>query len=340
MAQPIDRLTYAAVQSARVAYFTGHYLVARRQAMARGGGEEPYTPEGGLPGAQGLRAAMRALFQQDWRNVQEGYYPLPMPLTGPAAALRQSRAYLADLPVVTARRARKGGLDVRQDVPGDDYPPYYLQNFHFQSGGWLTDDSAEIYDHQVETLFTGAADAMRRMALPPLADALGGPAARPRLLDVATGTGRFLYWLKRCLPRARVTALDLSPNYLARAKAHMPSARTVQAPAEAMPFPDGLFDGVSCIYLFHELPPKVRPRVAAEIARVLRPGGRAVIVDALQTGDRPDFDGLLEMFPRRFHEPYFTSYIREDMAALFAPLRLVSSELAFLSKVMVFDKPA
>jgi hypothetical protein len=34
-------------------------------------------------------------------------------------------------------------------------PRYYLQNFHFQSGGWMTDDSAERYDTQVEVLFNG-----------------------------------------------------------------------------------------------------------------------------------------------------------------------------------------
>jgi hypothetical protein len=33
-------------------------------------------------------------------------------------------------------------------------PRYYLQNFHFQSGGWMTEDSPERYDTQVEVLFT------------------------------------------------------------------------------------------------------------------------------------------------------------------------------------------
>jgi hypothetical protein len=39
-------------------------------------------------------------------------------------------------------------------------PRYYLQNFHFQSGGWMTDDSAERYDTQVEVLLNGTANAM------------------------------------------------------------------------------------------------------------------------------------------------------------------------------------
>ena len=47
-------------------------------------------------------------------------------------------------------------------------PDYYTQNFHYQSGGWLTEESARIYDVQVETLFFGAAGAMRRQAIPQL----------------------------------------------------------------------------------------------------------------------------------------------------------------------------
>ena len=38
----------------------------------------------------------------------------------------------------------------RSVVIGGKRPRYYLQNFHFQSGGWMTDDSASRYDTQVE----------------------------------------------------------------------------------------------------------------------------------------------------------------------------------------------
>ena len=39
---------------------------------------------------------------------------------------------------------------------------------------------------------------------------------------------------------------------------------------------------VTCVYLFHELPAGVRRAVAAEMARVLRPGGLVVLVDSVQ----------------------------------------------------------
>ena len=46
--------------------------------------------------------------------------------------------------------------------------------------------------------------------------------------------------------------------------------------------------------MFHELPPKVRRTVFREFARVLKPGGRLVLVDSLQIGDEPDYDGMAD----------------------------------------------
>ena len=56
----------------------------------------------------------------------------------------------------------------------------------------------------------------------------------------------------------------------------------------AIPLPDASQDIVTTVFLFHELPPEVRRRVAAEMARVLKPGGLLVFIDSLQMGDRPD----------------------------------------------------
>ena len=53
---------------------------------------------------------------------------------------------------------------------------------------------------------------------------------------------------------------------------------------------------------------KIRRATFGEFARVLKPGGRLVIVDSLQLGDEPDYDGMLELFPQNFHEPYYDSY--------------------------------
>jgi ubiquinone/menaquinone biosynthesis C-methylase UbiE len=107
-----------------------------------------------------------------------------------------------------------------------------------------------------------------------------------------------------------------------------------------LPVADNSQDALISTFLFHELPPKVRRVVLRECARVLKPRGRLVLVDSLQRGDRPDYDGLLEQFPQSYHEPYYRSYLDEDFAALAAGHGLVHvrNVNVFISKVMVFDK--
>src|ERR1700682_4443925 len=111
--------------------------------------------------------------------------------------------------------------------------------------------------------------------------------------------------------------------------------------AESLPVPDESQDAVTSIFLFHELPPRVRRIVLRECARVLKPGGRLVLVDSLQRGDQPDYERLLGLFPQNYHEPYYESYSTENFGALAAscgltPIRDVQT---FVSKVMVFDRP-
>lgn len=113
------------------------------------------------------------------------------------------------------------------------------------------------------------------------------------------------------------------------------------ANAESLPVPNESQDAVTSIFLFHELPPKVRRTVFRECARALKPGGRLVLVDSLQHGDEPDYEGLLDLFPQNYHEPYYRSYANEDFSALAKRCGLthIKNVKAFVSKVMVFDKP-
>jgi ubiquinone/menaquinone biosynthesis C-methylase UbiE len=137
----------------------------------------------------------------------------------------------------------------------------------------------------------------------------------------------------------------MSEAYIAEAKRHLKRQCWLDllvAKGEAIPLPDESHDAVTSIFMFHELPPKVRRIVFGEFARVLKPGGRLVVLDSLQIGDEPDYDGMLERFPQNYHEPYYIGYIREDFRAIAAGCGLthVRDVNAFVSKVMVFDKPS
>ena len=103
---------------------------------------------------------------------------------------------------------------------------------------------------------------------------------------------------------------------------------------------DSSCEAVTSIFMMHELPPKVRRAVLAEAARVLKPGGRLILMDSLQRGDEPDYDGMLSRFPEHYHEPYFQSYLTEDFPGIahLSGLAFQYDIRAFVSKVMVFDK--
>jgi len=102
-----------------------------------------------------------------------------------------------------------------------------------------------------------------------------------RVLDLCTGTGEQALQFART--GSRVVGLDFSRGMLrrARAKARAQGLRLdlVEADASRLPFREGSFDLVICAYAFYELRGELRERALAEMARVLRLGGRAVLVE-------------------------------------------------------------
>lgn len=349
------RLAYGLAQAPRVAWYLGHGYAMRRigrrytaaqQARAdapAAAGEQ--AGGGAVPSQSRLYRDLAGLFARDLANVEAGLYPVPAGEDGGIARrMDASRLFFADIPFIAERRREKRGQEVYEAGLAEHLPRYYRQNFHFQTDGWLSERSARLYDIQVETLFAGAANVMRRQALPVIGEWMRGRDQRGlSLLDAACGTGTFLGEARRAFPGLAATGLDLSEAYLGEARKRLKRrGRTgfVNAKAEAMPLADGSVDIVACVFLFHELPPRIRRDVAGEIARVLKPGGLFVMVDSLQLGDVPDYDGLLRRFPEGFHEPYYASYLDEDLAALFGMAGLTQCETrhAWLSKVVGFGK--
>jgi SAM-dependent methyltransferase len=98
-----------------------------------------------------------------------------------------------------------------------------------------------------------------------------------RVLDVAAGTGNAA--IRAAEAGATVTALDLTPELFAPGRRRAAEAGVeiewVEGDAEALPFEDGSFDVVLSTFGVMFAP---RHRVAAaELARVLRPGGRLAV---------------------------------------------------------------
>jgi SAM-dependent methyltransferase len=82
--------------------------------------------------------------------------------------------------------------------------------------------------------------------------------------------------------------------------------------------------------------------IAAELARVLKPGGLLAFADSIQPTDEPRLERLLQVFPAYFHEPYYSDYGAVDLPKLFAGHGLVERgrDRAFLTKAILFEKDA
>lgn len=98
-----------------------------------------------------------------------------------------------------------------------------------------------------------------------------------RVLDVACGTGALLAALASRGVRPAPVGVDLSLPMLRGASVRVPQARLIQGEASHLPLVDRAFDLVYCVNSFHYFR---RPEAAlGEAWRVLRPGGRLVLID-------------------------------------------------------------
>jgi ubiquinone/menaquinone biosynthesis C-methylase UbiE/predicted RNA-binding Zn-ribbon protein involved in translation (DUF1610 family) len=104
----------------------------------------------------------------------------------------------------------------------------------------------------------------------------------PLILDVAAGTGRMpLALLQHSHFRGHIIALDLSKKMLQQAqvklRAHAGRYTLLWSDAQGLPFPDGMFDAVTCLEALEFMPSP--QRVLDEMARVLRPGGTVLVTN-------------------------------------------------------------
>ena len=195
MADTLTKLAYQALQQGKSLVGVAHKEVSTKlmELVAPQGAPKtrPIPPQMLMD----LQAANNALMELDWEEAEQGLYPTNLLFDAPWLdwAARYPMVWL-DMPSTWNRRSERNVTDLPTDVDSASYPDYYLQNFHHQTDGYLSDHSASLYDLQVEILFNGTADPMRRRVIKPLIQGLRAFADRSpsqlRVLDVATGTGR------------------------------------------------------------------------------------------------------------------------------------------------------
>lgn len=351
MADAVTKLAYQTLQQGKSLMGVAHKEVSTKlmellapKASAK---TRPIPPQM----LSDLQAAHQQLLDRDWQEAEQGLYPTSLLFDAPWLdwAARYPLVWL-DMPSTWARRSERNVQDLPRDVEPTTYPDYYLQNFHHQTDGYLSDHSASLYDLQVEILFNGTAEPMRRRVLKPLVQGLRAFADRPasslRVLDVATGTGRTLRQIRAALPQAQLVGLDLSASYLRQANrwlSQLPSElpQLVQGNGEAMPFAAGSMQAITCVFLLHELPGEARQNVINDCFRVLEPGGVLVLADSVQLADSPQFETVMDNFRRVFHEPYYRDYIGDDIEARLdnAGFQAIRAESHLMTRVWSATKP-
>jgi ubiquinone/menaquinone biosynthesis C-methylase UbiE len=138
---------------------------------------------------------------------------------------------------------------------------------------------ASHYDRVVSLLTLGRRSRLRRMTI-----ALARIQPGDRVLEVGCGTGDVA--IAACAPagpRGSVSGIDAGSEMIAVARAKAARAKLAidfrVEPIEALTYPNATFDIVLSSLMMHHLPDDLKRQGLAEIARVLKPGGRLLIVD-------------------------------------------------------------
>ncbi len=155
---------------------------------------------------------------------------------------------------------------------------------------------------------------------PALADATFAavaPEPHHRLLDIACGTGLVARVFHKKV--AHLTGLDLTPAMADQARPYLDEL--VIGPAESLPFPDASFDRVTCRQGIQFMDDAA---AVSEMYRVLKPGGRAVLIHLVAYGeeDRAEYFEVL-----RLRNPARRNfYVREDLVRLMSQFSDVTVE--------------
>ena len=142
------------------------------------------------------------------------------------------------------------------------------------------------YDWLVRALTLGRAGALRRQTVR-LAQIQPGE----HVLEVGCGTGDVALRARAAAgPTGVVVGIDPAPEMIARAQQKAAQRRVGidfrVGVIEALVFPDASFDVVLSSLMIHHLPPSLKHRGLAEIRRVLKPGGRLLVVDVTRPTTR------------------------------------------------------
>lgn len=163
--------------------------------------------------------------------------------------------------------------------PSSDGTPYYLAVHYWWA--YIHPRAVRLFERQwlVNLILCGNYDRLRDSALVELGDAVAG-----MTLQVACVYGDLTLRLSQAaqIRGGELDVVDVLPVQLRNLKAKLPALAPVQLLAmdsTALLLPDGIYDQALVFFLLHEQPVWYREQTLREVCRVVKPGGKIVIVD-------------------------------------------------------------
>jgi ubiquinone/menaquinone biosynthesis C-methylase UbiE len=240
-----------------------------------------------------------------------------------------------------------GRRPTRVEIPPNlplsvEIPRYVLHEFHNIPNGNYSNRLTRGYATGFDLAMLGRMRPVRRR----MAHALAGCESA---LDVGCGGGASTEALvAQGIPE--VWGLDPSPYLLRCADARVPRARFVHGIAERTGFSDERFDGITCCFVFHELPAAAADAALTELARIARPRARLSIAEPtpeqyhtaawrlfVRHGPLGPYFRLLA---HAVHEPFAACWHRRDARAWLAErgFAVISDRVHFPVRMLVAER--
>ncbi len=203
-------------------------------------------------------------------------------IDGSAGAVRSLTRIKYSIRNATEDSEKEGEPPLKAEAPGLAVPPVAVPGYLAQTYWWayVHPRAVRVFERQwlVNLILWGNFNKLRDAALAALGERLDG-----RTLQIACVYGNLTRKLLARVPLgAQLDVVDVLPVQLENLARKLPPGADVgliQGDSAALDIATGTYDRALLFFLLHEQPAEVRRRTLAEALRVVRPGGRLVIVD-------------------------------------------------------------